>query len=105
MDTFIPSKNENLLNQDVNKSKKIAIIGSGISGLSTAWLLSKKHKVTIYEKEDKLGGHSNTININYNKEGNQEVPISVDTGFIVFIIKRKLNFLKIINKFFQNINF
>ena len=37
--------------------KHIAIIGSGISGLTTAYLLSKKHKVTVFEKNEKVGGH------------------------------------------------
>lgn len=58
---------------------KIAIIGSGISGLSCAWLLNKKHDITLFEKNDYLGGHSNTASIFYN--GNKVV---VDTGFIVF---------------------
>ena len=40
--------------------KRIAVIGSGISGLSCAWHLSKKYKVDLYEKNDYFGGHSNT---------------------------------------------
>ena len=47
----------------MRKNLKIAVIGSGISGLSAAWLLSKSHSVTIYEKNNYLGGHSNTQNI------------------------------------------
>ena len=39
----------------------IAVIGSGIAGLSAAWLLSKTQNVTLFEKNDRLGGHSNTI--------------------------------------------
>jgi uncharacterized protein len=61
---------------------KIAIIGSGISGLSCAWLLGKKHDVTLFEKNNYLGGHSNTASINYNGK-----EIAVDTGFIVFNFK------------------
>ncbi|MBA6365825.1 FAD-dependent oxidoreductase, partial [Colwellia sp. BRX8-8] len=38
--------------------KHIAIIGSGISGLTAAYLLSKKHQVTVFEKNDKIGGHT-----------------------------------------------
>lgn len=57
----------------------IAVIGSGIAGLSAAWLLSKKHRVTVFEKDTRLGGHSNTVNIDIN---GQQLP--VDTGFIVF---------------------
>jgi len=85
MDTYIPSQNDGLLNNKNTTSKNIAIIGSGIAGLSAAWLLSKKNQVTIYEKKNKLGGHANTININYNKDNLEEnIPVSVDTGFIVY---------------------
>ena len=58
---------------------KIAVIGSGISGLSSAYFLSKKFKVDLYEKADHFGGHSFTYDI---KEGDKIVP--VDLGFIVF---------------------
>ena len=58
---------------------KIAVIGSGISGLSSAYFLSKKYKVDLYEKEDHFGGHSFTYEI---KEDDKIVP--VDLGFIVF---------------------
>jgi predicted NAD/FAD-binding protein len=57
----------------------IAIIGSGIAGLSAAYLLQEKHTVTLYEKEPRLGGHSRTITV---KHGDRIIP--VDTGFIVF---------------------
>lgn len=59
--------------------QKIAIIGSGISGLSAAWFLSQQHDVTLYEKNPTLGGHTNTLGIETEK-GIQ----NVDTGFIVF---------------------
>lgn len=58
---------------------KIAIIGSGISGLACAYFLSEKYNVKIFEKNDYLGGHSNTATIDYNGK-----KIAVDTGFIVF---------------------
>ena len=58
---------------------KIAVIGSGISGLSAAYYLSKKHKVDLFEKEDRFGGHSYTLDIFLN-----EKKIPVDIGFIVF---------------------
>lgn len=58
---------------------KIAIIGSGISGLSCAYFLDDKFQIKLYEKENYLGGHSNAIEIDY---GNKK--ILVDTGFIVF---------------------
>ncbi|MEO4043203.1 FAD-dependent oxidoreductase [Hoeflea sp. CAU 1731] len=57
----------------------IAVIGSGISGLSAAWLLAKKHTVTIFEKADYVGGHANTVDV---MTGDGLAP--VDTGFIVF---------------------
>lgn len=58
---------------------KIAIIGTGIAGLTAAHLLHQRHDITIYEAADYIGGHVNTIEVN---EGHQS--ISVDTGFIVF---------------------
>lgn len=60
-------------------SKKVAVIGSGISGLSCAWLLNQSQNVTLYEKDDRLGGHSNTVSFYLNQK-----KIDVDTGFIVF---------------------
>ena len=58
---------------------RIAVIGTGISGLSAAWLLSSRHEVTVYEQATRLGGHSNTIDV---PAGGGGVP--VDMGFIVF---------------------
>jgi len=58
---------------------KIAIIGSGISGLASAYFLKRKHDITLYEKEDRIGGHSRTITV---RHGGRIIP--VDTGFIVF---------------------
>ena len=63
----------------VHTRLKIAIVGTGISGLSAAWLLSQRHDVTIYERADRIGGHSNTILASV---GGRTIPI--DTGFIVF---------------------
>ncbi len=42
-------------------ASKIAVVGTGISGLSAAWLLSQRHDVTVYERADRIGGHSNTV--------------------------------------------
>ena len=61
------------------KPLRIAVIGSGISGLSAAWLLAKSHDVTLYEKDARLGGHSHTVDA---KVGGRTLPI--DTGFIVY---------------------
>ncbi|CAN8142014.1 Amine oxidase [uncultured Thiomicrorhabdus sp.] len=58
---------------------KVAVIGSGISGLASAWFLSQQHQVTLFEKNAKLGGHTNTKVIEIGGK-----PQAVDTGFIVF---------------------
>ncbi len=69
---------------------KIAIIGSGISGLTSAYLLSKKHDVTVFEANDYIGGHTATVDV--------EVPsgkYAIDTGFIVFNNWTYPNFIKL----------
>ena len=71
---------------------KIAVIGSGISGLSAAYYLSKKFKVDLFEQEDHFGGHSYTYDIK-----NKSKTIPVDLGFIVFnelTYPNLLNFFK-----------
>ena len=70
---------------------KIAVIGSGISGLSSAYYLSKKFKVDLYEKDNYFGGHSYTYNIKKTKK-----VIPVDLGFIVF---NKLTYPNLIDFF------
>lgn len=59
--------------------QNIAVIGSGIAGMSAAWLLSQRHEVTVFEKGGRLGGHSNTVTVDTSLG-----PTPVDTGFIVF---------------------
>ena len=59
--------------------KRVAVIGSGISGLATAWLLRNTHQVTLYEAAPRLGGHTNTVDVDV--EGRS---FPVDTGFLVF---------------------
>ena len=58
---------------------KIAIIGSGISGLSAAWALKDKADVQLFEKRNRIGGHSCTMDVDYDG-----VSIPVDVGFIVY---------------------
>ncbi len=58
---------------------KIAVVGSGISGLAAAWLLSTRHAVTLFEAGSAPGGHTHTVDVEV--EG---TPIAVDTGFLVF---------------------
>ncbi len=58
---------------------RVAIIGSGISGLSAAWLLNNIHDIVLYEANDRLGGHSHTVDV-----PSSGGPIPVDTGFIVY---------------------
>jgi predicted NAD/FAD-binding protein len=58
---------------------RIGIIGSGIAGLGAAWALHRQHDIVVYEREPRPGGHSHTVDIDY--DGNR---IAVDTGFIVY---------------------
>ena len=59
----------------MSERKKIGVIGAGISGLSAAWLLSRRHEVTLYEADTRLGGHAHTVTAD---------GAAVDTGFIVY---------------------
>jgi len=74
---------------------KIAVIGSGISGLSSAYYLSKKHKVDLFEKQDRFGGHSYTLDIKLN----DKEKVAVDIGFMVF---NKVTYPNLINFFKEN---
>ena len=58
--------------------KNIAVTGAGISGLAAAYLLSRRHRVQLFEKEERLGGHTNTVLI-ATSHGN----VPLDTGFLV----------------------
>jgi uncharacterized protein len=59
--------------------QRVAVIGSGIAGLASAWLLSRRHEVVLYEAGDRLGGHTHTHDVELG--GRQ---YAVDSGFIVF---------------------
>jgi predicted NAD/FAD-binding protein len=73
--------------------QKIAIIGSGISGLTAAHLLSREHEVTVFESNDYIGGHTHTVRVE--QEGNSFL---VDTGFIVCNDRNYPNFLKLMEQ-------
>jgi len=66
----------------------VAIVGSGAAGLAAAWLLSQKHRVTLLEKDDRLGGHAHTATIDTSLSNGHATTagqcIKVDTGFIVY---------------------
>tara|TARA_B100000886_G_scaffold340501_1_gene310561 strand:- start:7894 stop:9225 length:1332 start_codon:yes stop_codon:yes gene_type:complete len=68
-----------MTSNQVTQKLKVAIVGSGVAGLSAAWLLGKNHDVTLYEKESVLGGHAHTLHIIDNGR-----VLPVDTGFIVY---------------------
>jgi predicted NAD/FAD-binding protein len=72
---------------------RIAIIGAGISGLTAAYVLSRRHEVTLFEANDYVGGHTNTINVDDN--GNR---LGVDTGFIVFNERNYPHFTRILTE-------
>ena len=62
-----------------SRPSRIAVVGAGISGLASAWLLSRQHEVTLFEAGDYLGGHTNTVDVTLDG-----VSHPVDTGFLVF---------------------
>jgi len=74
---------------------KIAVIGSGISGLSAAYYLSKRHKVDLFEKDDHFGGHAYTLKIPYDNKKE----VAIDLGFMVF---NKKTYPNLINFFLEN---
>ena len=62
----------------MDKSRRIAVIGSGISGASAAWLLRDHADVTLFERGPRFGGHTHTFRVK------EDRPVVVDTGFMVF---------------------
>lgn len=72
---------------------KIAIVGTGISGLTCGYYLHKKHDITLFEANDYIGGHTATVDVEHN--GKQ---YAVDTGFIVYNDRTYPNFIALMNE-------
>lgn len=77
-----------------DKDLDIAIVGGGVAGIVAAYLLSRRHRVSLYEKNDYVGGHTHTITV-YEKNG-RSTP--VDTGFIVFNDRTYPNFTRFLSQ-------
>lgn len=74
------------------KKYKLAVVGSGVSGLSAAWLLSQKHDVTLIEADGRLGGHAHTVDVK-----TVHGTVAIDTGFIVSNTWTYQNFASLVN--------
>jgi predicted NAD/FAD-binding protein len=70
--------------------KRVAVIGSGISGLAASWLLSRRYEVSLFEKDDRIGGHTHTVMVD-----TAEGQLPVDTGFIVHTERNYPNFVRL----------
>ena len=64
----------------MSKQEHVVVVGSGISGIVSSYLLDKKYKVTLIESNKRLGGHTHTVKVNEDPL----TTLSIDTGFIVF---------------------
>jgi uncharacterized protein len=73
--------------------KKIAVIGSGIAGVTAAHYLSSQYRVHLFEANDYIGGHTHTVDVTVNG-----VPCAVDTGFIVFNDRTYPNFIRLLDE-------
>jgi predicted NAD/FAD-binding protein len=78
---------------DTSQQQRIAIIGSGISGLTCGHLLHKSHHIKLFEANDYIGGHTNTVDVTVN---NREY--AIDTGFIVFNDWTYPNFIQLMDR-------
>ena len=72
---------------------KIAIIGSGIAGLTSAYMLSRRHDISVFEANTCIGGHTHTANVTVDGK-----PYAVDTGFIVFNDWTYPNFIRLLGQ-------
>ena len=69
--------------------KKLAIVGTGISGMSAAYFLKDHYEITVFEKNNYIGGHTNTVTVD---------GVAIDTGFIVFNYSTYPNLVKLFNQ-------
>ena len=81
------------MNARMNPQQRIAVVGAGISGLASAWLLSSRYEVTLFEAGATLGGHTNTVDVTL--EGRTH---PVDTGFLVFNEKTYPNLIALFSR-------
>ena len=72
---------------------RIAIVGTGISGLVAAHLLSERHDVTVFEADDRPGGHTNTVRVDL-----PDASVDVDTGFLVYNDRTYPNFIRLLER-------
>jgi predicted NAD/FAD-binding protein len=72
---------------------RIAVVGTGIAGMVAAYLLSDEHKLVVFEAENYIGGHTNTVDVELNGQS-----YAVDTGFIVFNEKTYPNFIRLMKR-------
>lgn len=80
--------------EPTDQSKKIAVVGCGVAGLTAAWLLSRRHEVHLFEKNDYIGGHTRTLPI----ERGPDAGLAVDTGFIVMNHRNYPLFTKVLEQ-------
>jgi hypothetical protein len=71
---------------------KVAVIGAGVAGLGAAFALKHTHGLTLYEKDARLGGHANTVSIDYDGQA-----VDVDTGFIVYNVRNYPNLVGLLD--------
>ena len=77
----------------MGNKKRIAIIGAGISGLSTAYHLHKEYEVTVFEKNNYFGGHTDTHPLNIDSK-----QVNIDSGFIIFCREYYPNFCRMLDQ-------
>lgn len=78
----------------MEQGHKVAVVGGGVAGIVTSWLLKEHHQVTLFEANEYLGGHTHTITI----EDGPDAGTPVDTGFIVLNDRTYPNFIKFLGK-------